>query len=223
MPPLATTTSSKLSDSRMSIDDRDSNIFNDEHHPARATSKKLPYYHPAKAIQELLAVKNGWRTSHYGIKHEEARLELVTWNGWLTCDFSSESIERFPLSLWERFRIGRMARKMSQSLIVNAMLPDGSSRTLHSALIESICLHPQEWEVCTDVIHHQASGVELVTRDGPFFLRCSPMSKEHFRIGILKRLSIWLGIKRLIRMTVAGRLQEVAEVMRNRSKVAVSP
>ena len=223
MTSLPNTISPGLSDSHASKDYQDTNIFNDEYHSARAAFQKSPYYHPAKAIQELLTIKNGWRTSHHGIKHEEARLELVTWNGWLTCDFSAESIERFPLSLWERFRIGRMARRMSQSLIVQAMLPDGSTRSLHSALIESICLHPQEWEVCTDVIHHHASGVELVTRDGPFFLRCSPMSKEHFRIGILKRLSIWLGIKRLVRMTVAGRLQEVAEVMRSRSKVAVSP
>lgn len=190
------------------------NSFADEYHSARTNPMtNATFHHPVKALIYLIRNSNGWRTTHKGIKHEQAQLELETWNGWLTCDFTADSIERFPLSLWERFRLARAARKLSHHLIMKAVLPEGSSRTVHGRVLESICFHPEEWEVCTDVVHHFASGVELVTRDGPFFLRCSPMSKVYYHVRLLHRLSLWIGVKRLIRRTAAGRICQAASAL----------
>lgn len=197
-------------------------IFMDECHPARTKQNNPALFHPVKALLELIASSHGWVATHHGIRHDEAHLSLETWNGWLTCDFTVDSEERFPLSIWERFRIARAARKLSHQLIMKSGFPDGSSRTLNATVMESIFLNPQEWEVCTDVVHHQASGLELVTRDGPFFLRCSPMSRVHYRIGLIQRLPLWLGIKRLIRRTVAGRLYHAAATLRRQSTVSPS-
>jgi len=175
------------------------------------------FYHPVKALVYLIRNSNGWRITHRGIKHEQAQLELETWNGWLTCDFTADSVERFPLSLWERCRLARAARKLSHQLIMKAVLPEGSARTVHGRVLESICLHPQDWEVCTDVVHHLASGVELVTRDGPFFLRCSPMSKVYYHVRFLQRLSLWIAVKRLIRRAAAGRICQAATALRSQT------
>lgn len=198
------------------------NVYTDEYHSSRVMAKGKDHMHPGKALSDLLAFSQGWRLTHHGLKHEDAQLELATWNNWLTCDFTVDSVERFPLSIWERLRLAGQARKLCHRLIMKSLVPDCSAKTLQGALIESICFHPQDWEVCTDVIHHRSSGVELVTRDGPFLLRCSPMSRVHFGLGLFGRFSLWIGIKRLVRRAVAGRLQTVAAALQGRARMVTS-
>lgn len=191
------------------------NIFEDPEEmlrPSQATANPL-HTNPVKALLHLMKLGMGWRTMPHGLKHEEAQVELVTWNGWITCEFAIDSVERFPMSLWESMRVARAARKLSYRMMMQSLLPGEQPRSLHGALITSMCSCPEDWEVCTDVVHHRPSGIELVTCDGPLFMRCSPMSKASFRLGFLKRLSIWMVTKRLVRRSFADRIYHASRLL----------
>jgi|JI8StandDraft_1071087.scaffolds.fasta_scaffold337294_1 hypothetical protein len=149
---------------------------------------------PVAMLCEVLKHPDEWQVQPGRLRHQSG-MELCHRLG--LAYFSEKSRIVFPLSLWDRWLLGRAARKLVCTNVARVFIND-EERSAFSAMCLSIRLKPQDWEVCSRSAVHRPSGTALVTGDGFWFLRFTPDSRLRFRLGPLNRICLWVFLKRLI-------------------------
>lgn len=149
---------------------------------------------PVAMLCEVLKHPEEWQVQSGRLRHQSG-MELCHRLG--LASFSETSRVVFPLSLWDRWTLGRAARRLVGRNAAQLFIHD-EERSAFSAMCLSIRLKPQDWEVCSRSAIHRPSGTALVTGDGFWFLRFTPDSRLRFRLGPLNRICLWVFLKRLI-------------------------
>ena len=149
---------------------------------------------PVAMLCEVLKHPDEWQVQPGRLRHQSG-MELFHRLG--LAYFSEKSRIVFPLSLWDRWLLGRATRKLVCKNVAQVFIND-EERSAFSAMCLSIRLKPQDWEVCSRSALHRPSGTALVTGDGFWFLRFTPDSRLRFRLGPLNRICLWVFLKRLI-------------------------